>query len=616
MKKKNTEDFIREAREVHGDKYDYSKAVYTKTDEKLCIICPKHGEFWQTPEKHIGRKQGCPKCIGRHKTTEDFIREAREVHGNKYDYSKTVYKKAHEKVCIICPEHGEFWQAPANHLTGEKCPKCSKVKSDREYFIERAKKVHGEKYDYSKVEYVNNDTKVCIICPEHGEFWQNMNSHLEGRGCPVCGGSKRSTTEEFIEKAKKVHGDKYDYSKVNYVKRTTKVCIICPEHGEFWQNPAEHLRGNGCPKCGFEKRVKVRILPKEEYIKRASEIHENKYDYSLVDYENLKSKINIICPTHGVFSQEAWSHLAGCGCPSCGINNSKNEDRIYEFCCDLVGKNNVERRVRNIISPYEIDVYISSLKIGIEFHGLVWHSEKFFKDKNYHLNKLKIAKENGIKLIQIFEDEFINNEELVFSKISHLLKQDSLPKIYGRKTEIKEIEYSQAKDFLGKNHIQGVATSTVYLGAFYNNEICGVMSFKHNANNKWELNRFATDISKICIGLGGKMFSYFINQYSPAEVKSFADRRWTIDEENNVYTLMGFKNVGYTTPDYRYYKTSEGYVRWHKFNFRKQTLHKKYGFPLSMTETEMTTKLGYYKVWDCGLIKYVWKPTFNNSENP
>ena len=123
-----------------------------------------------------------------------------------------------------------------------------------EEFIERAKKVHGDKYDYSKTEYANNYTKVCIICPEHGEFWQTPNCHLDGQGCPKCGIKKRSvnktlTTEEFIKKAMDIHGDKYDYSKVQYLNNRTKVCIICPEHGEFWQTPHNHLKGNGCPKC-------------------------------------------------------------------------------------------------------------------------------------------------------------------------------------------------------------------------------------------------------------------------------------------------------------------------------------------------------------------------------
>ena len=193
------------------------------------------------------------------KTKEEFIASAREVHGDKYDYSKVEYVCALTKVCIICPEHGDFWQEANSHLRGQGCPKCKyeKQSSSTEEFIQKAHKVHGDKYDYSKVEYDGYKTKVCIICPKHGEFWQTPNSHLNGNGCPKCKGEKQTcTTDEFIAKAKKIHGDKYDYSKVEYVNNHTKVCIICPEHGEFWQIPSSHLQGKGCPKCGIENHRK------------------------------------------------------------------------------------------------------------------------------------------------------------------------------------------------------------------------------------------------------------------------------------------------------------------------------------------------------------------------
>ena len=188
------------------------------------------------------------------KNTQDWINEAIKIHGDKYDYSKVKYVNARTKVCIICPEHGEFWQRASLHQMGSGCPKCSqnnvhlKQKYNTELFIQKAKEIHGDKYDYSKVEYVNSTTKVCIICPEHGEFWQTPSSHLQGQGCRNCG-IRKCNAKTFILKAKKIHGDKYDYSKVEYIDTRTKVCIICPEHGEFWQLPLNHLKGKGCPIC-------------------------------------------------------------------------------------------------------------------------------------------------------------------------------------------------------------------------------------------------------------------------------------------------------------------------------------------------------------------------------
>lgn len=145
-------------------------------------------------------------------------------------------------------------------------------------FIKKAREVHGNKYDYSKVKYVNNHTNVCIICPEHGEFWQRPDNHLNGKGCPKCGIENISSTkEEFINKAREVHGDKYDYSKVKYVGALKKVCIICPKHGEFKQTPNSHLGGKGCPRCSSSKlELEIRLMLNEQGIKykyRERKIH-------------------------------------------------------------------------------------------------------------------------------------------------------------------------------------------------------------------------------------------------------------------------------------------------------------------------------------------------------
>ena len=482
----------------------------------------------------------------------------------------------------------------------------------KEEFIQKGKEIHNNKYDYSKVIYKNTTTKVCIICPEHGEFWQTPHDHLKNAGCPKCGNIKKSngrklTTEKFIEKAKNIHGYKYDYSKVKYINTSSKVCIICPEHGEFWQTPNAHLSGQSCPKCGNKKISDKKKKTLEILIKEFNVIHNNKYDYSKVEYDGCDKNIDIICPIHGIFTQRSHDHLAGHGCPKCGIRLSNSENEIYQFCKSLYSS--TEQSNKSIINPYELDIYIPSIKIGIEYNGLLWHSDKYKSDKNYHLKKLNACKEKEIKLIQIFEDEYINHKDIVYEKIKHILKKcDNLPKIMGRKCEIKEISKTESKEFLEKYHIQGFVSSTVYLGCYYNNELIAVMTFKQEKNKThWELTRFASDYHYICQGIGGKLFKYFIKNYNPEEIKSFADRRWTINEENNVYIQLGFEFDSYTNPDYHYFKPSDGIIRQHKFGFRKQRLHKKYGLPLTMTEREMTNQLGYSRIYDCGLIKYVWK---------
>lgn len=187
MRKLTTEEFIEKANKIHDNKYDYSQSKYINKRTKIKIICPEHGEFWQLANNHIHKKNGCKECSKI--TTKKFIEKAKKIHGNKYSYDKTVYINAHTKVCIVCPKHGEFWQEPNCHITKKQnCPFCSKAyKGNIKTFIQFSKEVHGNKYDYSKVEYANSQTKVKIICPIHGEFWQKPGDHINrANGCPIC----------------------------------------------------------------------------------------------------------------------------------------------------------------------------------------------------------------------------------------------------------------------------------------------------------------------------------------------------------------------------------------------------------------------------------------------
>ena len=324
-RKLTKEEFVKKAREVHGDKYDYSKVEYKSNKEKVCIICKEdgHGKFYQTPSSHL-KGSGCPMCTveNRKYTTENFIKRAKKKHGNKYDYSKVDYKNNKEKICIICKEegHGEFYQAPSDHIQGKGCPRCgSTIKLTKKEFIKRAKEKHGGKYDYSKVDYKNCTTKVCIICPDHGEFYQLPSDHFNGRGCSKCRCKAKLTTEEFINRSKSVHGDKYDYSKVEYKNNKNKVCIICPDHGEFYQVAGSHLLGVGCRRC-----VGLEILTTEEFVNRSKSVHGDKYDYSKVEYKNSHTPVEIFCKVHGYFSQIPNSHLRGKGCYKCSIGFSSD----------------------------------------------------------------------------------------------------------------------------------------------------------------------------------------------------------------------------------------------------------------------------------------------------
>jgi len=239
-------------------------------------------------------------------TIEQFIIKAKIIHGNKYDYSKVDYVNCHANIIIICPLHGEFTQSPSRHLSGHGCTKCGEIagsfkqKNTIEYFIERAREIHGNKYDYSKVVYVNYYTDVIIICPIHGEFSQRPNVHISGSGCQECSGCKHLNIEKFIINSIRVHGNKYDYSKVIYINNYTKVTIICPIHGEFSKTPTDHIHHkSGCPKCKSSKGEKLISLildnNKIKYIQQ--KIFKNcinpktnwplKFDFDLPEYNTL-----------------------------------------------------------------------------------------------------------------------------------------------------------------------------------------------------------------------------------------------------------------------------------------------------------------------------------------
>ena len=235
--------------------FDFSKSKFIGKDKDIVVICPKHGEFIRKAGTFTAKHTTCPYC-DLEERKEQFIKDARAVHGDKYDYSKVIYKTNKIPVEIICPIHGSFWQAPGDHKKGYGCDKCSKKhKPTTEEWIASVKDLYGGIYDFSKVEYKTNKTPVTIICPKHGEFYPLPSNFSKGiSGCPKCNDERKhqqfsKTTEQFIEDAKRVHGDKYDYSKVEYVNSWKEVCIICPIHGEFWQKPTIHLSGSGCQKC-------------------------------------------------------------------------------------------------------------------------------------------------------------------------------------------------------------------------------------------------------------------------------------------------------------------------------------------------------------------------------
>jgi len=210
--------------------------------------------------------------------TIDFINKLKEKHNNKYDYSLVNYTGCLNMIKIICPIHGIFEQKAHKHLYGQGCKNCAvdNRKLNTEIFIEKAKKTHGEKFDYSNSIYIGAFDKVKINCYKHGIFEQLASKHLSGDGCQICGGSTNSNKEEFVFKSKKIHGETYIYDKVTYINNKTKVSIECVKHGNFEQLPSNHLKGSGCPVCNKSKgEIKI-----ENYLKENNINYKPQYDFA------------------------------------------------------------------------------------------------------------------------------------------------------------------------------------------------------------------------------------------------------------------------------------------------------------------------------------------------
>lgn len=280
-------------------------------------------------------------------------------------------------------------------------------------FIKKALAVHGTIYNYSLVEYRNSRTKVKIVCSKHGIFEQIPNSHLLGHGCRKCAIAlpvwNKSNSLDFIDKAMSVHGNKYDYSLIVYVESSKKVKIVCPKHGVFEQTPNEHLQGSGCLKCAIEYRANKSRSNTSEFVEKARKVHGNKYDYSIVNYVEATKKVQILCPAHGMFSQQPSAHLSGAGCPSC--LESHGEQRVAILLNGFEIEYERQRSFKQCRNkrPLFFDFYIPCMNTCIEYDGQQHYFpceffggvKKFEELKRTDFIKTEFCLKNEIKLIRV-----------------------------------------------------------------------------------------------------------------------------------------------------------------------------------------------------------------------
>jgi len=440
-------------------------------------------------------------------------------------------------------------------------------------------------------EYQNSKQKLRYKC-YNGHFHSIRWDHFKaGHGCPYCNG-RPVITIDYVKKSFSENG--YKLLSNVYVNSSTKLDYICNNGHKRSMSWGNWKTGHRCPACcGKEKKTVDDI--KVSFLRDGYKLLSN-------DYNNHHDKLKCKCD-NGHDYTISWSNWQkGSRCPKCkSVGYSIQEYEISRFIKSL--GLTVINNDRSIITPYELDIVVPDKEIAIEYCGLYWHSELLGKDKKYHLNKLNACKKKNYRLITIFEDEFINNKEIVFSRLNNILGiSEDCSVVYARKCVIDTISTKQISNFCKENHIQGYAGSSIKLGAFYNNELVSVMSFSKPSISKgsalsegvWELNRFCSKLNYNVVGIASKMLSYFENNYNWKSIFSYADRRWS---EGNLYNKLGFNLCGETQPNYWYFKQNN--KRIHRFALRKNNSD-----PRNVTEWGIRKNEGWNRVWDCGNFKF------------
>lgn len=519
----NTEEFIEKAREIHGDKYSYEKAVYVGCTKPLVIICPVHGEFLMSPHKHISGKQGCPECgklarAAKRNKGAQFVERAKAIHGDKYDYSLVNYKTCKDRVEIICNECGKhFTQTPDNHINLQRgCPFCG-AESSKEKLAARSKARKGQKLGH----------------------YQKKDGTLSKQRC---------TTEEFLKKVFNKFPQNinlFDYSHVKYTTCEEKVEIHCKVCGYIMhQKPSDHLLGKGCKRCAGRATSAKKIPSFEEVVRRAREVHGDKYEYFADSYVGMSKPMLIKHKKCGnVFQQRPEFHIGKKqGCPFCQHVVSSGEKDVLAFVkkythCEV--QNNV-RIVPDffvgsrLIHKAELDIYIPDLKLAIEYNGTHFHDISL-KGKGYHIGKRKACEQLGIRLISIWECDWQDDRKrpILERYLKNALGVREERTVYARNCVVKDVPQEVYREFMEANHIQGYASAKEAKCGLYmkdTNELVACMSFRilKNKDQKntpfvmWDMVRYATK----CNVPGGrsKLFHHMQQRFHMDHVQSFIDR--------------------------------------------------------------------------------------------
>lgn len=420
----------------------------------------------------------------------------------------------------------------------------------------KARSIHGDKYQYIFEGMVYNKTKITIVCPIHGEFKQAIGGHINAkRGCKFCGFervalSKRKSPEKFFEQANKTHNNYYDYSESVYIADSEPIDIICPKHGKFTQTANNHLHGYGCSLCGYAKAQKTNSHTFSKFIEKSKLVHGDIYDYPDQEYFNNKTHVSIICRTHGEFYVRPDIHISKKnGCPKCSnTGTSKDEQELTSFVRSIYSGELVERDRSKLLKSctnryQELDIYLPTLNIGIEYCGMFWHSE-YNTGKQKHQQKFIMAQDAGLRLITIYESEWIHNRGLCEKLINRVIGNYRI-KFSTSCAKIVEVDVFDANKFVKDNSFcdQISVGSTIY-GLVVDDMLVHIMAF-----NNYEITHNVPLVDVFFPNSDVILLNNIIKIHNK-NIKTKINNRW---DDTFHYERLGFVKINLTEPKLQFF---------------------------------------------------------------
>lgn len=429
-----------------------------------------------------------------------------------------------------------------------------------------------------------------------------------------------STLEGFVQAATALHEGKYSYEKAVYKGAHTLLVITCPEHGDFEQNPTNHMQGKGCPTCGAARAAMLSVKSTKQFVYEAQKVWKEHFDYSETVYLGAHKKVFFRCVTHdSVVHQSPTNHLFGRNpCPKCNHMRSAGEFEVYSYLSFLA---NTVSREKNILSPKELDIYLPNHGLAVEYCGVYWHShgsvEEERKNKKNHFNKYQACRRKNVRLLTVYEPEWKERKPAIKRLLRNAIGK-SKGKVMARKCELRKVSNMEARAFYDKYHPQGGTGHGEHYALFWKDKMVACMRFVYGANDRgrnaqnrtWTLGRYATRIT--VTGGASRLFKAFLVDHNPSEVKSFSDNRYF---EGGMYSQLGFELEEELGPDYQVWSPKLGLLP--KPHYQRRVLpkriadHKKdIAFDPKTdprTEAEITYLMGARRIYDCGKKRWVYK---------